>query len=122
MKAWEAKDEADKTWVHLQSYFGDLWDANQQFGGLNAAGQGFAESANSATELVADIGVVDAMKEIALAATSNKEHIQQMSDPADELLAIIKRQQTRINQHAGTITKQQATITKLTQSQRNLRS
>ena len=110
-KEWENKDEADKTWVHLQSYFGELWDADQQFSDLTAKDQGYGEGTNNIKEgpqlREAEGSVIDAMKEIAIAATADKEHIQQMSTTADDLLAVVKRQQT-------TIEKQQTTIEGLT--------
>ena len=115
-KAWEAKDEADKTWVHAQTYFGDLWDADQQFTDQNAKGEGFGEGMNNireAAEKEAEGSVVEAMREVALTATADKEHIQQMSTTADDLLTVVKRQQTVIEKQQTTIEGLTAHLSKL---------
>ena len=43
------------------------------------------------------------MKEVALAATADKEHIQQMSNTTDEILAIVRRQQATIERQSKQI-------------------
>ena len=104
---WENKDEANKTWVHLQSYFGDLWDADQKFLDLMAEKEGYGEGMNNIKEgpalAKAEGSVIDAMKEIAIAATADIEHIQQMSTTADNLLTVLKQQQTTIKRQQTTI-------------------
>ncbi len=50
MREWETKPTADKTWVHLQSFFSDLYDQNQKYNGNTAGGMGYGESANNVNE------------------------------------------------------------------------
>ena len=102
---WEDKQAADKTWVALVAYFSKIYKKNQRYGGTTAQGHGYGKAANAANEQT-DPGVVfqEAMKEVALAATADKEHIQQMLDTADDIIAIVKRQQATIEKQAQQIT------------------
>ena len=47
LMAWEEKPRADKTWVHLRTYFKDRWTATMQYQGDTPHKNGF-ESAASA--------------------------------------------------------------------------
>ena len=103
MKAWDKKAAADKTWVHLQTYFGQLYQDNIQYEratghrhGFESAAQmrereqqGEANAANA--EVLQHIN--EQMVGVAAAATADKEHIQQMSDATDSLLKIIEEMQ-----------------------------
>jgi hypothetical protein len=115
MREWETKPAADKTWVHLQTFFSDLYDQNQKYNGNTAGGLGYGESANNVDEQEESGRViVDAMKEVAIAATADKEHIQQMSTTADNLVAIIKRQQSTIEAQTTQLATLTANVGKLT--------
>ena len=95
--AWESKADNDKTMANAKTYFTELWEECQRYGGTTAAASGFGESANNTTEAEAPTQLVNALKEVATAATADKEHIQQMSTANDDLLAIIKRQQQQLD-------------------------
>ena len=96
MMAWEDKEEEDKTWVHCQNYFGNLWTQYERFGGPSTRAHGYGESANQMDETTPNTPgdvLVEAMKEVAVAATADKEHIQQMTAATDDLVGVVKRQQ-----------------------------
>ena len=95
--AWESKADNDKTLANAKTYFTELWEECQRYGGTTAAASGFGESANNMSEAEAPTQLVSALKEVATAATADKEHIQQMSTANDDLLAIIKRQQQQLD-------------------------
>lgn len=61
--AWEAKDDANKTMDNAKTYFTELWEECQCYGGTTAAASGFGKSANAATEKDASVELVDALKE-----------------------------------------------------------
>ena len=104
MIEWEDKDEADKTWDELQTHFINIFNKNQRYGGTTAQGHGFGEAANGAAEEPNPAAVIkEAMKEVALAATADKEHIQQMSNTTDDMLALVKRQQETIERQSQQI-------------------
>jgi hypothetical protein len=126
MRNWEQKDKANKTWVHLRAYFGDMFDANEQYTGLTADSHGFVKAANNVCKARPDAfpalqpadmeTYVNAMKELAIAATADKEHIQQMSSAAGNLLAIGKWQQATIEKLTAQNTQLIAQTTKLTEA------
>ena len=101
MKEWEKKPAADKTWVHLRAFFVELYTDNQRYSKATGNKHGFESAANVAEvkakeeeeELVAQ-----QLGDIALAATADKEHIQQMSNATDDMLAIIKEQSEQIKE------------------------
>ena len=94
MMTWE--DDDNQTWVHLQTYFGELWEKKQRYGGTTTKATGFGESAANITK---QNGVTnDTLQHIAHAATADKEHIQQMSNAHDDLLSVVKKQQSQIDE------------------------
>ena len=103
MKTWEKKPAADKTWVHLRAYFGELYTDIQRYSKATGARHGF-ESAANIQEAPANERATDdehlarQLGDIALAATADKNHIQQMSDATDDLLKIIKQQAAQITE------------------------
>ena len=111
---WEDKEEEDKTWVHLQNYFGKLWKRRQRYAGSNARKHGY-ESAAAATEAAAASASEAAseaqdrlatnLREMAVAATADKEHIQQMSDHHNDMLKLVQQQQATIEKQASSIEK-----------------
>ena len=102
MMTWEDEPEVDQTWVHMISYFINLWERKQRYGSATTRRHGYAESAanmeestnepNQTTQLASNL------KHVALTATIDKEHLQQMSNAADEILVIIKEQQQHIKE------------------------
>ena len=105
MITWEDKDTDNKTWVALQEYFTKIYQKNQRYGGTSAQGHGYREAVHGAAEKEQHPGNIfkEAMKEVALAATADKEHIQQMLDTADDILTIVKQQQGTIEKQAQQI-------------------
>ena len=108
MKEWEKKATADKTWVHLQSFFIGLYDDNLRYTTATGSKHGFESAANVVEEKRKEEYVqmnegedellVQQLGDIALAATADKEHIQQMSNATDDLLAIVKDQSAQIKE------------------------
>ena len=72
---WEEKPMADKTWVHLRTYFKDRWTATMRYQGDTPNTHGF-DSATSAEEDRVKQRLADNLREVAVAATADKEHIQ----------------------------------------------
>ena len=68
---------------------------------------GFDESASITKEEQAPTNLINAIKEVEVAATADKEHIQQMSTATDNLLAVVERQREQLD----SLTKQLHTIT-----------
>ena len=99
MMDWEDKPAPDKTWVHLQTYYNALWTKKQRYGGTSPRNHGY-ESAANVSEVTdsSDARMATNLMEVARAATADKEHIQQMSDTADDLLTIVKKQQNQIDE------------------------
>ena len=98
---WEDRDYQDKTWVHFQSYFKTLWTQKTRYGSGSPRKHGFSDSAaNISNELTktSEGRLSINLCEMAVAATSDKEHIQQMSNTADELLAVVKKYQSQIDE------------------------
>jgi len=104
MRDWEKKPAADKTWVHCQAYFTALFNDNKRFGDAAGTKHGFesaanineAEEKNSTTKMTNEL--CDNLREVAIAATADKEHIQQMTSTNEDLLKIVKEQQKQISQ------------------------
>ena len=61
------------------------------------------------------------MKEVALAATADKEHIQQMSNTNDDMLTLVKRQQATIERQSKQIDDLIAQNGNLTEALSNLK-
>ena len=97
---WEDKLEADKTWVHCQSYWNKIYKKRKRFNNLNKPKQhGYEGAANVNEQPPNSMNREELgghLRDIAEAATADKEHIQQMSSAQDELLFIIKKQQAQI--------------------------
>ena len=96
LMAWGKKNRADKMWVHLQAYFKDRWTATMRYKGNTPHKHGF-EIAASAEQ---DRGehtkcLVNNLCEVAVAATTDKEHIQQMTTQNDALLNVVRKQQAQ---------------------------
>ena len=78
LMTWEEKPMADKTWVHLQTYFKDRWTATMRYQGNTPHKHGF-ESASSAEEDRGENRLANNIREVAVVATAYKEHTQQMT-------------------------------------------
>ena len=98
LMAWEEKPRADKTWVHPRTYFKDRWTATMRYQGNTPHKHGF-ESAASAEEDRGEQRLANNLREVAAAATADKEHIQQMTTQDDDLLKVVRKQQAHINKH-----------------------
>ena len=72
MMAWE--DDDNQTWVHLQTYFGELWEKKQRYGGTTPKAAGFAES--TANVIENSKSTLKTLQHITNAATADKQHIQ----------------------------------------------
>ena len=93
---WEEKPMADKTWVHLRTYFKDRWTVTMRYQGNTPHKHGF-ESDASAEEDSGEHRLASNLREVAVAATTNKEHIQQMTTQNDDLLKVVRKQQAQID-------------------------
>ena len=115
----------DKTWANLKTHFEDIFNKNQRYGGTTAQGHGFGEAANSAEEEpkgpTPDQVFKEATKEVALAATADNEHIQQMFNTNDDMLALVKRQQATIERQSKQIDDLIEQNGKLTEALSNLK-
>ena len=87
---WEHKDEDEKTWVALVQYFTKMWTKRRRYGKSSVSrGLGY-ESALEMKEREeehrgeAQLNLSNNLREMALAATADKEHIQQMSTSANK--------------------------------------
>ena len=107
MRVWEQKDPTIKTWTHLQKYFNDIYIALQRFSKAGGGRHGFESAANmeekqreaereTEREAERDAYLSAQLNAVSEAATADKEHIQQMSNFSDEMLAIVKDQQATI--------------------------
>ena len=95
LMTWEEKPKADKTWV-LRTYFKDRWTGTMQYQGDTTHKHGF-ESASSTEEDRGNNHLANNLREVAVAATADKEHIQQMTTQNDDLLKVIRKQQAQID-------------------------
>ena len=91
MMDWEDKDDDEKTWIHLQSYFKKKWTKKQRYRGDKPKDHGFAGNIKERENEAMDCLGTN-LREVATAATADKEHIQQMSTQNDDLLDIVKKQ------------------------------
>ena len=105
MRDWERKPAADKTWVHCQAYFTTLYNDNKRFGDAAGNKHGFESAANIREQKEKEKAngtfteeLCDGLREVAIAATADKEHIQQMTSTNEDLLKIVKTQQEQITQ------------------------
>ena len=92
LMTWEEKPIANKTGVHLQTYFKSRWTATIPYQGDTPHKHGF-ESASSAEEDSGEHCLASNLREVAVVATANKEHIQQMTTQNDDLLEVVRKQQ-----------------------------
>ena len=103
-REWEKKPREDKTWVHCQAFFTGLFNDNKRFGDAAGNKHGFESAANvdekNKDETIININadIVNNIREVAIAATADKEHIQQMTTTNEDLLKIVKEQQNQISQ------------------------
>ena len=101
MRDWERKLPANKGWIDLQVYFGDLYTDSKKYEKATGGNHGFDSAANVIEQPPPsenDDQLSQQLCDIAIAATADKEHIQQMTNCTDDLLAIIKQQQTQITE------------------------
>ena len=98
LMTWEEKPMANKTRVHLRTYFKDRWNATMQYQGNTSHKHGF-ESASSAEEDRGEHRLEDNLREVAVAATADQEHIQQMTTQNNDLLKVVRKQQAHIDKH-----------------------
>ena len=94
LMTWEEKPMADKTWVHLRKYFKDSWTKTMQYQGYTTHKHGF-ESAASAEDDSGEHRLASNLREVAVAATADKEHIQQMTTQNNVLLKVVRKQQAQ---------------------------
>ena len=116
MMAWEEKPAVDQTWVHLVSYFTAIWEMKQRYNSSTPRRHGFAESAanvNDTPKATENEDIVTNLQHVAIAATADKEHLQQMSNAADDLLEVIKEQQKQMKEAQAQSKEQLAQIKKL---------
>ena len=102
MREWERKAPANKDWLNLQVYFGNLYNETKKYEKATGGKHGFESAANvnesaniseSVLLNLSDDQFAQQLCDIAIAATADKEHIQQMTNCTDDLLAVIKQQQ-----------------------------
>ena len=93
LMTWEEKPMADKTWVHLRTYFNNRWTTTMRYQGKTPHKHGF-QSAASAEEDSGEHRLASNLHEMEVAATADKEHIQQMTTQNDDLLKAVRKQQT----------------------------
>ena len=96
LMTWEEKPMADKTWVHLRTYFKDRWTATMQYQGNTPHKHRF-DSAASSEEDRGEHRLANNLREVVVAATADKEHIQQMTTHNDDLLKVVRKQQAQID-------------------------
>ena len=94
---WEEKPDIDKTLVHCQAYFLQKWTKRTRYRSGNSGGAaGFVSSIEEANDNPVD-RLADNLAEVAIAATADKEHIQQMTANVDEHLQVIKKMQAQLD-------------------------
>ena len=114
LMTWEEKPRADKTWVHLQTYFKDIWTVTMRYQVNTPHKHGF-ESAASAEEDRGKQCLANNLREVAVAATAYKEHIQQMTTHNNDLSKVVRKQKARIDKqhkHIDELLKQNSQIIK----------
>ena len=98
LMAWEEKLRSDKTWVHLQTYFKDRWTATMRYKYDNPHKNGFESDVSAEEDKGQQTGCqANNLLEVALAATADKEHIQQMTTQNDALLKVFRKQKDQID-------------------------
>ena len=99
MMNWEDLPKEEQTYVRMLSNFTKLFDKHARFGNkLSPNAHGF-ESANQLTFLEGNkeevlqllMQLLANQKEVAEAATADKEHLQQMTTSNEDLIVIIKK-------------------------------
>ena len=91
--------------MHYQAYFIALFNDNKRFGDAAGNKHGFESAANveekeknsedDTTKLTEEL--CDNLREVAIAATADKEHLQQMTSTNEDLLKVVKEQQQQIS-------------------------
>ena len=92
----EEKTMADKTWVHLQTYFKDRWTETMQYQSDTPHKHGF-ESSSIVEEDRGEHRLANNLCKVAVSATADKEHIHQMTTQNDDLLKLVRTQQAHID-------------------------
>ena len=82
----------NKTWVHLRTHFKDRWTARMQYQGDTPHNHGF-ESAFRTEEDSGKHRLASNLREVAVVATDDKKHIQQMTTQNDDILKVVRKQQ-----------------------------
>ena len=94
----------EKTWVHCQKYFTNLFNNNKRFGDTAGNKHGYESATNvkekpstEDTKKNDDFNEVlcDNLREVAIATTTDKEHMQQMTTSNEDLLTIVKNSRNR---------------------------
>ena len=123
---WEDKVEADKTWVHCQAYWNKIYKKRKRFNNLNKPKQHGYEGAANVNEQPPNTmnreELGEHLRDLTEAATADKEHIQQMSSAQDELLFIVKKQQSQIDKLVESNSILTASIAKLSANKSNNRN
>ena len=96
LMAWEEKNRADKTWVHLRTYFKDRWTTTMRYQGDTPHKHVF-ESAASAEEDRGEQRLANNLRKVSVAATADKEHIQKMTTQNYDLLKVVRKHQEKID-------------------------
>ena len=96
LMTWEEKPRANKTWVHLRTYFKERWTATIRYQGDTTHKNGF-DIAASAEEEIDEQHLANNLREVAVAATTDKEHIQQMTTQIDDILKVVRKNQAQID-------------------------
>ena len=92
------KPRADKTWVHMWTYSKDRWTAMMRYQVDTPHKHGFESAASAEEDRGKKTGLLaNNLQEVAVAATADKEHIQQMTTQNDDLLKAVRKQQAQIN-------------------------
>ena len=82
-------------------YFGDLYNDAKKYEKATGGKHGFESAANISESVLLNLSddqFAQQLCDIAIAATADKEHIQQMTNCTDDLLAVIKQQQEQITE------------------------
>ena len=96
LMAWEEKPRADKTWVHLPTYCNYRWTMTMQYQGNTPHKHGF-DSAASAEEDRGEQRLARNLREVAVAATADKEHIHLMTMQNEDMLNVVRKQKAHID-------------------------
>ena len=96
MMDWEDKDEDEKTWIDLQAYSKQKWTKKRRYRDNTPTDHRFAGNVEEQKDDAMDrLGTN--LRKVVTAATADKEHIKQMSTQNNELIQVIKKQQTQVN-------------------------